>query len=144
MNKKQVRLRPLTMSDSSQLAQLANNKRIFDNVRDHFPFPYEEKHAASFIKKTLQEEPRQNFGIEYIGELSGVIGLILQEDVYRKSAEIGFWVGQPFWGKGIATKAVELITSYGFTELDLVRIYAGAFEYNTASMKVLEKNGFQK
>ena len=144
MKQQSVQIRPLSLSDSSQLAQLANNKRIFDNVRDHFPFPYKEKHAESFIKRTLEENPRQNFGIDYQGELCGVIGLILQEDVYRKSAEIGFWIGEPFWGKGIGTQAVQLITAYGFNELNLVRIYAGAFEYNHGSMKVLEKNGFKK
>ena len=73
-----------------------------------------------------------------------MIGLIVQKDVYRKSAEIGYWIGEPFWGMGIATKAVEPITEYGFMELELNRIYTGVFEYNTASMKVLEKNGFEK
>ena len=139
-----LKIRPLSLSDVSQLAQLANNKRIFDNVRDHFPFPYKEDHAEAFIKKTLNENPRQTFGIEYEDALSGVIGLILQEDVYRKSAEVGFWIGEPFWGKGVATQALKLITDYGFNKLNLARIYAGAFEYNTGSMKVLEKNGFIK
>ena len=70
--------------------------------------------------------------------------MVIQKDVYQKSAEIGYWIGEPFWGKGIATKAVELITKYGFDELNLNRIYTGVFEYNIVSMKVLEKNGFQK
>ena len=72
------------------------------------------------------------------------IGLTIQKDVYKKSAEIGYWIGEPFWGNGIATKAVELITEYGFNKLALNRVYAGVFEYNITSMKVLEKNGYKK
>lgn len=126
------------------MAQLANNKKIFDNVRDHFPFPYKEEHAEAFIKKTLKEDPRQTFGIEYKGDLCGAIGFIPQNDVYRKSAEVGFWIGEPYWGKGIVTRAIQLITDYGFNELNLARIYAGVLEYNIGSMKALEKNGFKK
>ena len=139
-----IKIRPLNLSDKSELANLANNKKIWDNLRDYIPYPYNENDANNFIKLTEQESPKQNFGIEYNGKLCGVIGLIVQKDVYRKSAEIGYWIGEPYWGKGIATKAVELITDYGFNTLDLKRIYTGVFEYNIASMKVLEKNGFEK
>lgn len=140
---KLIQLRPLKHSDRTQLAKLANNKNIWDNLRDYIPYPYDENDADYFINLTLQEEPKQNFGITYNNELCGVIGVILQKDVYRKSGEIGYWIGEPYWGKGIATKAVELITTYGFDKLQLHRIYAGVFDYNTASIKVLEKNGFQ-
>lgn len=143
MNSK-IKLRPFQIGDKVRLAQLANNKKIYDNVRDHFPFPYNESNAISFINRTLEENPKQTFGITYNGELCGGIGLILQTDVYRKTAEIGYWIGEPFWGKGITTKAVALITEYGFNELDLIRIYAGVFDFNKGSMKVLEKNGFIK
>ena len=126
------------------MARLANNKKIWNNVRDQFPHPYSEKEAETFIRNQSKDASTVNFAIEYNGEFCGVIGLILQKDVYRNSAETGYWIGEPFWGKGIATKAVELIVAHGFKELKLIRIYAGVFEYNTASMKVLEKNGFQK
>jgi len=139
-----IEIRPLKLSDKSQLAKLANNKKIWDNLRDYIPFPYEETDAEFFINLTKEEEPKQTFGIEYKGEISGVIGLVIQKDVYKKSAEIGYWIGEPFWGNGIATKAVELITEYGFDNLGLNRIYSGVFEYNVASMKVLEKNGYEK
>ncbi len=138
-----INLRRLNVSDISKLAKLANNKNIWNNLRDAMPFPYNENDAKSFIKLTEQENPKQTFGIEYNEKFCGVIGLIVQNDVYRKSAEIGYWIGEPYWGKGIATKAVELITNYGFNTLNLKRIYAGVFEYNLASMKVLEKNGFE-
>ena len=139
-----IKLRQFEIVDKVRLAQLANNKKIYDNVRDHFPFPYNEAHATSFINRTLEENPKQTFGITYDGELCGGIGLILQTDVYRKTAEIGYWIGEPFWGKGITTKAVALVTEYGFNELDLIRIYAGVFDFNKGSMKVLEKNRFIK
>ncbi len=92
----------------------------------------------------MEENPKQTFAIEYSGQLCGGVGLIIQEDVYRKSAEIGYWVGEPYWGKGIASEAVTQLTEYGFNELNLLRIYAGVFDFNVGSMKVLEKNGFVK
>ena len=142
--KEKIKIRPLKLSDKTELARLANNKKIWDNLRNYIPFPYKESDADFFINLTTEENPKQTFGIEYGGKLSGVIGLVIQKDVYKKSAEIGYWIGEPFWGNGIATKAVELITEYGFDKLDLNRIYTGVFEYNIASMKVLEKNGFDK
>ena len=139
-----VNIRPLRLSDKTELAKLANNKKIWDNLRDYIPFPYMESDADFFINLTLKEKPQQTFGITFNDQVVGVIGLVIQEDVYQKSAEIGYWIGEPFWGQGIATKALALITTYGFDKLDLHRIYTGVFEFNTASMKVLEKNGYQK
>ncbi len=144
MKNQEITLRQLDISDTSDLARLANNKKIWDNLRDYIPYPYSEKDAEFFVNLTQQEKPQQSFAIAFKGQLCGVIGLIIQKDVYRKSAEIGYWIGEPFWGMGMATKAVELITAYGFDTLKLNRIYAGIFEYNMASMKVLEKNGFEK
>lgn len=144
MVQSKVQLRKLKFSDSSTMAQLANNKKICDNVRDGFGYPYTEKNAEEFIKRQSKSDMEKVFAIDCDGELCGLIGLILQKDVYRKSAEIGYWVGEPFWGKGIATKAIELIVEYAIIELKLARVYAGAFEYNIGSMKVLERNGFQK
>lgn len=139
-----IKIRSLKSSDKSDLVKLANNKKVWDNLRDHIPFPYSDKDAEFFINLTQKEDPKQNFGIEYKGKICGVIGLTIQKDIYRKSAEIGYWLGEPFWRKGIASKAVELIVEYGFKDLNLIRIYTGVFEFNIASMKVLEKNGFKK
>ncbi|MDT0608158.1 GNAT family N-acetyltransferase [Croceitalea rosinachiae] len=141
---KKIKIRPLNLSDKAELAKLANNKKVWDNLRDYIPFPYKEGDAEFFINLAIKEEPKQTFGIEYKGKLSGVIGLVKQKDVYQKSAEIGYWIGELYWGNGIATKAVELIIKYGFDKLGLNRIYTGVFEYNIGSMKVLEKNGFKK
>lgn len=142
--KKKIKIRHLKLSDKAELAKLANNKKVWDNLRDYIPYPYRESDAEFFIDLTNKEEPKQTFGIEYKGKLSGVIGLVMQKDVYQKSAEIGYWIGEPFWGNGIATSVVELITKYGFDTLDLNRIFTGVFEYNIASMRVLEKNGYKK
>ena len=139
-----IGLRSLKIDDKMSLASLANNKNIFDNVRDYLPFPYKESDAEEFIQLVQKENPQTTFAIEYEGQFCGMCGLMLQADVYRKTAEIGYWIGEPFWNKGIATMAVKLLTQYGFNHLDLVRIHTGVFEYNRASMKVLEKNGYEK
>lgn len=138
-----IKLRKLIPEDKKDLAQLANNKKIFDNVRDFFPFPYTEKDAIEFINTCKKEDPPCTFAIEYRQELAGVIGLLLQSDVYRKSAEIGYWLGEPFWNKGIATEAVKLMTDYTFNTLKMVRIYTGVFDFNKASQRVLEKCGYK-
>jgi len=139
-----VILRPLTDNDNDQLARLANNKKIWDNLRDLMPHPYTTDNAIFFINLVKQEDPQMTFAIEYKGQFCGVIGLTSQQDVYKKTAEIGYWIGEPFWNKGIATEAVKLITDYGLNQLDLLRIHTGIFEYNLSSMKVLEKCGYKK
>lgn len=143
MSRGDIRLRQLSMTDKTSLAALANNKNVWDNLRGYMPYPYHEKDAVTFIRFTANENPPLNLGIEYRDELCGVIGLTPQHDVYKLSAEMGYWIGEPFWKRGIATTAVGLMTDYGFHRLNFIRIYAGVFEYNAASMRVLEKNGFR-
>jgi Acetyltransferases, including N-acetylases of ribosomal proteins len=137
-------LRPITLSDKESLAQIANNKKIWLNVRDVFPHPYSVQDAENFINMIADIEPVTRFGIFLDGQMAGMIGLHPQQDVYRKNAEIGYWLGEPFWGQGIATKSLKLVLKYGFDQLKINRIFASVFEYNTASMRVLEKCGFQK
>ncbi len=139
-----VILRNLRHDDIPRLAELANNKKISINLRDGFPNPYTIEDAESFIKMINKQNPKTTFAIEYKGEYVGNIGLILGTDVYKKSAEIGYFLGEPYWNKGIMTKAVDLITEYGFNQFDIVRIYTGVFEYNLSSQRVLEKCGFTK
>jgi len=135
-------LRPFKDSDAKILTELCNNKKIWDNLRDYIPFPYTENNAIEFIKYCQTESPQHTFAIEFNGEFAGSIGLVKQNDVYRLTAEIGYWLGEPFWGQGITTKAVKLITEYGFKQLGLIRIYSGVFDFNKASQRVLEKAGF--
>ena len=141
---KTITLRILKKSDKNQMALLAINKKIWDNVRDGFGHPYTEKNAEEFIQKQAKSDTEKVFAIDCNGELCGLVGLIFQKDVYRKSAEIGYWIGELYWGRGIATQAVGLLVRHAFDKLALVRLYAGIFEYNVGSMRVLEKNGFQK
>jgi len=141
---KNIVLRRLQDTDAPALTQLANNKKVWDNVRDIIPHPYTLEDAHFFMNLVSQENPQVSFAIACDGAFCGMIGLLPQKDVYRKTAEIGYWLGEPFWHKGIATIAVKLITSYGFNELGFIRIHTGVFEYNIGSMRVLEKNGYTK
>jgi len=138
-----MRLREFRKSDIKLLAGLCNNKKIWDNLRDYIPHPYTEKDAEEFIGFCKNENPQLTFAIEVEGEFAGSIGLVRQKDVYRLSAEIGYWLGEPYWGKGIMTEAVWQLTEYGFSRLGLVRIYTGVFDFNRASQRVLEKAGFK-
>ncbi len=139
----QVTLRLWQKKDRFLLAELANNIKIWNNVRDRLPHPYTLQHAAVFIKYCRKQDPPHILAIEAEGLLAGCIGLELQDDISRISAELGYWIGEPYWGKGIATEAVQYMLKYTFeTFPELIRIYARVFEYNKASMKVLEKNGF--
>jgi RimJ/RimL family protein N-acetyltransferase len=139
-----VILRELMESDLEKLAIYANNDKVSINLRDGFPKPYTIESARNFKKMVDAQRPKTFFAIEYQNEYAGNISLSIGTDVYRKSAEIGYFIGEPFWNKGIATKAVNLITEWGFSQLDIVRIYTGVFEYNLASQRVLEKCGFVK
>jgi len=140
---KSVRIRPLQPDDSKKIAELANNRKIWLNVRDMFPHPFGESDAMKFIESKRLESPQTTFGITYNRDLTGAIGLVLQEDVYRYSAELGYWIGEPFWNNGIATNALRLMITYAFEKLQLKRLFAGVFEGNEASKKVLEKCGFE-
>ena len=138
-----MQLRKFQESDADQMAELLNNRNILDNLRDMIPYPYDAKDALEFIESCQQEAPQITFVIDIDGLPIGVIGLVLQEDIYKKSAEIGYWLGEPYWNHGYMTKAIGLMVDYGFNKLDLTRIFAGVFEYNKASRKVLEKAGFK-
>jgi RimJ/RimL family protein N-acetyltransferase len=137
-------LRPLRLTDALRLSELANNEKISRNLRDGFPNPYTLTDAENFLQRFSDQDPVTFFGIDFNGEYVGNISLVPGQDVYRKSAEIGYFIGEPYWNKGIVTKAVNLISEYGFNHLDIVRIHTGVFEYNAASMHVLEKCGFVK
>lgn len=137
-----VILREWKKSDAGPLAKIANNKKIWDNVRDRLPFPYTKKDAKEWLSLVKKQETVTTFCLEADGQLAGSIGFTLKEDVYRKNAEIGYFVGEEYWGQGVATEAVRQLVDYMQKNFDLTRIYAEVFEYNKASMKVLEKNGF--
>lgn len=137
-----VSIRQWKKEDCGALAAIANNKNIWINVRDRFPHPYTIKDALNWIEFTSQQKPVQSLAVCYRGAVAGSIGVTIRDDVYRKSIEVGYFIGEAYWGLGIATKAVELMTNLIREHFDVVRVYAEVFEHNTASMRVLEKNGF--
>ena len=137
-----VVLRPWQKQDAQELASVANNKNIWNNVRDALPSPYTVMDALQWISHVNSQKPVINFAIVCKGAVVGSIGCTPKEDISRKSIEIGYFVGEPYWGKGIATEAVNLLLDFILTRLDMARIEAHVFESNKSSMKVLQKNGF--
>jgi len=138
-------LRPFKDGDEASLVANANNIKIFNNVKDSFPHPYTHDDAVWWINANKQtENPTTCFAIDVDAEVIGAIGIIIGSDVQRVTAEIGYWLGENYWGKGIATEALKQTTDYVFTNFpDLVRLWAAVFEHNKPSMNVLEKAGFE-
>jgi len=130
--------------DAAAIARYANNPNIACFVRDRFPHPYTLTDAEAFLAANTKRVPEVNFAIEVNGEAVGGIGLMLGTDIERVSSEIGYWLGEPFWGRGIATAALSAVTEHGFRAFDLTRIFALPFANNPASMRVLEKAGYTR
>ncbi len=130
-------------SDELALAKHANNYNVWINLRNSFPHPYTLQDAQTWIMIANATQPVTNFALEVKGEAVGGIGLIIQPDVYCKSAEVGYWLSEKYWNQGIITEALQAITHYGFHTLELERIYAGVFEWNLKSARVLEKAGYK-
>ena len=141
----EVRLRAWTLEDAPALAKLINNKKVQDNLRDGLPFPYGEEDAKVFLSAMLASDPDQNlaFAIEADGKLIGSISATRCANIHFRTAELGYYLGEPYWGKGFATEAVRQICDYIYRNTDIIRIFAEPFAYNTASCRVLEKAGFQ-
>lgn len=136
-------LRPWTMADLDSLVKYGNNKNIAKNMTDKFPHPYTAEKGKLFIEYTQQSSPANIMAIVVNGEPVGSIGIHPQSDIHCKNAELGYWLGEPFWGKGIITKAIPQMVTYGFKHWDINRIFARPFGTNLASQKVLEKCGFK-
>ncbi|WP_435353175.1 GNAT family N-acetyltransferase [Emticicia sp. SJ17W-69] len=135
-------LRQWQIGDEKSLSENANNYKVWRNLKDIFPYPYTLSDAYEWIK--IAADSHTNFAIEVKGKAVGGIGILLKDDIYKKNAEIGYWLGESYWGKGIISSAIDEIVSYTFNKYDINRIYAGVFEYNLASMRVLEKAGFHQ
>ena len=136
-------VRDVRLEDASSIAFYADNPRVAANLRDIFPHPYHLEDAERFLESVSEQEPRTVFAIATESEAIGVIGLTIGEDVHRFTAELGYWLGEPFWGQGIMTDAVRVVVEYGFSELGLLRIYAEPYVGNVGSARVLEKAGFE-
>ncbi len=136
-------LRPWSIKDASRLAVIANNRKIYDNLRDGLPSPYSLKDARNWLHLILPDNfPPRFFAITIDKQIAGSIGITTKTDIYRKNLEIGYFIAEEYWGRGIATKAIKAATSYAFKEFDIVRIYAEPFADNIGSRKALENAGY--
>lgn len=137
-------LRNWRKEDAQDIAQAANNPKIAANLRNVFPHPYTLEDARYYINDCISNEGDHQITrvIEVDGKAVGSIGIFVKDDVYEKSAELGYWLSEDYWRKGITTQAVQNICREAFMMFDIIRIYAEPFSYNAGSKGVLEKAGF--
>jgi len=135
-------VRSWQIGDVASLVTHANNRKIWINLRDGFPHPYTHADGRAFIRASRKADPETSFAMVVGGAAVGGIGFHLQPDVDRVSAEIGYWLGESLWGRGIATEALLAVTRYAIARHGLTRVFALPFAHNTASCRVLEKAGY--
>ena len=137
-------LRAWEVEDAEGIVPLADNPLVAQNLRDVFPHPYTLRDAEGFIRACRERKGQGQLcrAITVDGKAVGSVALFLGNDVYRKSAELGYWLGQPFWRQGVMSAAVRQLCAEGFRTWDIVRIYAEPFAANTGSRRVLERAGF--
>jgi RimJ/RimL family protein N-acetyltransferase len=138
----QCTIRPWAESDAAALQRHANNRRVSIHLRDRFPYPYEMEQARTFLSWIARQESPTVWAIDVGGEAIGGIGIEMNTDVERVSAEIGYWIGEAFWGRGIATAALVAVTADAFQRFEITRLYALPFADHAASVRVLEKAGY--
>ena len=137
-------LRPWRSSDAASLVKYANNPNVARQLRDRFPHPYTAADARHFIQSIAQARPTTSFAIVVAGEAVGGAGFSPGADVERYSAEVGYWLGEPFWGRGLTAEAVQLLSAYAFNTCGMLRLFALPFADNTQSTRVLEKAGYTR
>ncbi len=139
------RIRKWKLSDAKDLAAALSNKKVQDNLRDGLPYPYTEQDGKEFISAMLSADENETFAFAIIVDdmVIGSIGIFRQDNIHRQTAELGYYIAEEYWGKGIMAEAVKQICEYVFGNSDIIRIYAEPFAYNIASCRVLEKAGFQ-
>jgi RimJ/RimL family protein N-acetyltransferase len=137
-------IRDWAKEDARSIAKHANNRNIAMWLRDGFPCPYTVSDAEAFLGLVSQQSVRTAFALATAQEAVGGIGLEFGKDVHRFTAELGYWLGEPFWGRGVMTEAVRQFTIWTFRQFEVYRIHATVFSGNTASLRVLEKAGFQQ
>ena len=139
------KIRKWKLTDAKDIAVALSNKKIQDNLRDGLPYPYSEQDGIDFISSMLSanEDETFAFAITLDDKVIGSIGVFRQQNIHRQTAEMGYYIAEEHWGKGIMTDAVKQICEYVFKNSDILRIYAEPFAYNIGSCRVLEKTGFQ-
>ena len=137
-------IRNFKISDKISITKHANNRKIWKNVRNAFPHPYIEANAEEWISSILEEKVKTKFAIVVDGKAIGGIGVEKKEDVYVQTMELGYWIGEEYWNKGIITEAIQAIVDYVFEKFDIIRLEAHVYHWNIGSMRALEKVGFEK
>lgn len=140
-----ISIRKWELSDAEDLAKALSDKRVQDNLRDGLPYPYTKEDGEWFITEMLKADENSTFAFAICldGVAIGSIGVFRQENIHKRTAEMGYYIAHEHWGKGIMTKSVKEVCAYVFENSDILRIYAEPFARNIASCKVLEKCGFQ-
>ena len=138
-------IRKWRISDRERLAEMLNNPKVLDNLRDGLPYPYTPADGEEYIASMLAADETRTFAfaITVDGVVIGSVGVFRQENIHFRTAELGYYIGEPYWGKGYTTSAVEQVCRYVFDHSDILRIFAEPFARNTASCRVLEKAGLQ-
>ncbi len=141
----QCMIREWKMEDAVRLAQMLNNRNILNNLRDGLPYPYTVKDAEEYITSMLAADRMKTFAFAITADhkVVGSIGVFRCDNIHSRTAEMGYYIGEPYWGCGLGTSAVTQVCKYIFDHTDIIRIFAEPFAYNTASCRVLEKAGFQ-
>lgn len=139
-----ITIRPWQLADKPALLRYANNRNVWINLTDIFPHPYTPDDADRWLWRCGAHQGRHTaLAIDLDGEAIGGVGIEVEKDVFRKTASIGYWLGEPFWGRGLATLALKLMTDQAFANFDINRLQASVFDWNPASARVLEKNGYK-
>jgi RimJ/RimL family protein N-acetyltransferase len=139
-----LRVRPWRKDDLDALLRYANNPKIASNLRDQFPHPYTRRDASDYLSFVQAMDVPTSFAVEHEGEAVGGIGFKLGTDIARLSAEMGYWLGEPYWGRGWMTRAVQAASEWALDDYKLTRVFAMVFSHNVGSIRVLEKAGFER
>lgn len=141
----ECKIRKWELSDAKNLAAALSNKKVQDNLRDGLPYPYTEKDGEDFISAMLSADENETFAFAVTVDniAIGSVGVFRQSNIHRQTAELGYYIAEEYWSRGIMTEAVRQICAYVLDKSDIIRIYAEPFASNIASCRVLEKAGFQ-
>ncbi|MFT9078327.1 GNAT family N-acetyltransferase [Ethanoligenens sp.] len=141
----ECKIRCWEMEDVPELAEALNNRNVQNNLRDGLPYPYTENDAKDFIKAMLNADENTTFAfaITFDDTVVGSIGVFRKDNIHFRTAEMGYYIAEPFWGKGLGTSAVKQVCHYIFEHTDIIRIFAEPFVFNAASCRILEKSGFE-
>lgn len=137
-------IRPWRLEDAPHLAEAANNPKVLANLRDGLPYPYSLQDAQDYIQAMLTTDPHTTYAFAIVAEnrAIGSIGVFRKDNIHRQTAEMGYYIGEPWWGKGLGTQAVRQACRYIFEQTDILRIFAEPFAHNISSCRILEKAGF--